>query len=62
MRQYVVVAVIGFFAGVLGATTALNIVPPRPDPFTGSMGRAMREELLVRIEHLRQRVEELETR
>ena len=62
MRQYAVVAVIGLFAGVLGAVIALSIAPPRPDPFTGSMGRAMREELLVRIEILNERIKELEAR
>lgn len=62
MRQLFTTIVISSLAGILGAIIVLSAVPPRPDPFTGSMGRALRDEMLSRIEDLGQRVKKLEAR
>lgn len=62
MREHALIIVGAFLAGILGTITVLSAVPSRPDPFTGAMGRALREEMLSRIEYLEQRVEELEAR
>jgi hypothetical protein len=54
--------VLALVAGMAGNFLALTMAPPRPDPFTGSMGRALKEELTQKIEALNKRVAELEKR
>ena len=61
-RITITVVFLGLLGGVAGNFLALSMAPPRPDPFTGTMGRAMRGELLQRIEALDKRVAELEKR
>ena len=55
------VAVIGMLAGGGGSIAVEAMNPSRPDPFTGTMGREMREEIMRALQHQETRVQTLET-
>ena len=58
--QIVGVAVVGLLAGGGGSVAVDAISPPRPDPFTATMAREMRADLLAAIAMQELRIRALE--
>jgi hypothetical protein len=50
LYQVIGIAVVGLAAGGGGSLAVDAINPPRPDPFTGSMGRELRADMMRNLE------------
>lgn len=58
--QVVGVAVVGLLAGGGGSVAVDAINPPRPDPFTGTMGRELRADMMRALDAHDSRIRALE--
>ena len=45
-QRHALAGILGFMAGVGGQATTNWLNPPRPDPFTGTDGRELRQDLM----------------
>ena len=59
--QVIGIAVVGLVAGGGGSLAVDQINPPRPDPFTGAMGRELRADMMRSLEAHDARLRALET-
>jgi len=59
--QIIGVAVVGLVAGGGGSLAVDSINPPRPDPFTGTMAREMRADVMSALATHDARIRALET-
>lgn len=60
LYQIVGIAVVGLVAGGGGSMAVDAINPPRPDPFTGTMGRELRADMMRALEAHDARIRALE--
>lgn len=62
LKDRLIVALFAVILGGGGAASYLGINDPRPDPFTGEMGKDLEARLLKRIEAIEQRDDVLRNR
>jgi hypothetical protein len=58
--QVIGVALVGLLAGGGGSWVSDQVSPPRPDPFTGTMGRELRADMVRALEEQDRRLREVE--